>query len=125
MVNLVGTKNALDLAKKMKNLVQFVHLSTAFCNIEPKLVDEKVYDFHHLPEDLIKRAKTTGEEAMSKLQKELLGNHPNSYIYTKRLAEILVRDHYEHLPVCIVRPTIVMPASFEPVPGWVSHCVYN
>ena len=39
--------------------------------------------------------------------------------YTKRLAEILVRDEYKNIPVCIVRPSIVTPAIWEPLQGWV------
>ncbi len=54
------------------------------------------------------------------MQKTVLGVHPNTYTYTKRLAEILVRDEFaKGLPVCIVRPSIVVPAMKEPLPGWV------
>lgn len=119
IMNLVGTKNTLDLAKQMKNLIQIVHLSTAFCNIEPEIVDEKVYDYHHKPEDLIRCAEWMSEEAMAELQKEILGVHQNTYTYTKRLAEILVRNEYENLPLSIVRPSIVTPAIYEPLDGWV------
>lgn len=45
--------------------------------------------------------------------------NPSRYTYTKRLAELLVRDQYPNLPVCIVRPSIVTPAYQEPIPGWV------
>lgn len=41
------------------------------------------------------------------------------YSYTKRLAEILVRDEYKNIPSCIVRPSVVTPAIWEPFPGWV------
>lgn len=117
--NLTATKYALDLAMQMKKLVQFVHLSTAFCCEDQDVLQEKVYEFHHKPEDLIKCAEWMSEETMRAMQKEILGTQPNTYTYTKRLAEILVRDHYGKLPVCIVRPSIVSPAFREPLPGWV------
>lgn len=119
IMNLVGTRNTLELAKQMKNLVQLVHLSTAFCNVEPEVAEEKVYDFHHDPNDLIRCAEWMSEEAMASMQKNVLGDHPNTYTYTKRLAEILVRDEYKNLPLCIARPSIVTPAWLEPIPGWV------
>jgi alcohol-forming fatty acyl-CoA reductase len=119
IMNVVGTKNAIDLAGKMKNLIQFVHLSTAFCNVEPEIADEIVYDCDHRPEDLINLTQWMSEESMELVQKSVLGVHPNTYTYTKRLAEILVRNEYENLPVCIVRPSIVTPSYFEPLPGWV------
>jgi alcohol-forming fatty acyl-CoA reductase len=120
LANLTATKNVLDLAKQMKNLIQFVHTSTAFCYEDQEVLLEKVYDFPHRPEDLMKCAEWMTESAMSAMQKEILGSQPNTYTYTKRLAEVLVRDHYQSMPVCIVRPSIVSPSFREPMPGCVS-----
>lgn len=121
LTNLTATKYVLDVAKQMKRLLQMIHTSTAFCNIEHDVMEEKVYDYPHRPEDLIRCAEWLSEEALAVAQKEILGVHPNTYTYTKRMAEILVRDEYEkgNLPVCIVRPSIVGPAHQEPLPGWV------
>ena len=121
IMNIVGTKNAINLARQMRMLIQFVHLSTAFCNVEPEISEEKVYDFDHNPEDLINLTEWMSEKTMIAVQKGILGIHPNTYTYTKRLAEILVRNEYNNgtLPVCIVRPSIVTPSYIEPVPGWV------
>lgn len=117
--NLIATKYVLDLAKQMRNLVQVVHTSTAFCNVDQDVMYEKVYDHPQDPEDVIKAAQWMNEESMAAAQKEIMGYHPNTYTYTKRLAEILVRNHYENdkLPVCIVRPSIVGPSYSEPFPG--------
>ena len=79
IMNLIGTRNTLDLVKQMSNLIYMVHLSTAFCNVEPEIADEKVYDFHHRPEDLINCAEWMSEDAMATFQKEILGVHPNTY----------------------------------------------
>jgi alcohol-forming fatty acyl-CoA reductase len=121
LMNLTATKYVLDLAKQMKNLIQMVHTSTAFCNVEQDILEERVYESHHRPIDLINTAQWMTEDAMAKIQKDILGVHPNTYTYTKRLAEILVRDEYNNskLPVCIVRPSIVTPSYAEPLPGWV------
>jgi alcohol-forming fatty acyl-CoA reductase len=120
-MNLTGTKCVLDVAKQMKRLIQMVHTSTAFCNVEHAIMEEKVYDSPHRPEDLIRCAEWLSEESLAVAQKDILGVHPNTYTYTKRLAEILVRDEFNKgtLPVCIVRPSIVGPAYQEPLPGWV------
>lgn len=120
ITNLTATKNVIEVAKQMKNLIQMVHVSTAFCCEDQEILHEKVYDFHHNPHELIKCAEWMSEETMAAMQKSLLGSQPNTYTYTKRLAEILVREEYEKLPVCIVRPSIVSPAFKEPMPGWVS-----
>jgi len=121
LANLTATKNVIELAKQMKNLLQVVHLSTAFCCEDQTVLYEKVYDFHHRPDDLIKCAEWMTEDAMAAMQKSVLGTQPNTYTYTKRLAEILVRDEFDLglMPVCIVRPSVVSPAFSDPVPGWV------
>ncbi|CAG9802080.1 unnamed protein product [Chironomus riparius] len=121
IMNLTGTKHVVDVAKRIKNLIQMVHTSTAFCNVEHEILEEKVNDFPHEPLDLINMAEWLSEEGMSSIQKDLLGVHPNTYTYTKRLAEILVRDEYEksNLPACIVRPSVVTPSFNDPIPGWV------
>ena len=118
-MNLMGTKYTLDVAKQMKKLLQMVHTSTAFCNPDQEILYEKVYDYPDKPADAIKCAETMTEEALANVQKAVLKSHPNTYTYTKRLAEIMVRDEYANIPVCIVRPSIVTPAYKEPLPGWV------
>lgn len=121
LINLTGTKNVINLAKQMKNLVQMIHLSTAFCCEDIEVLHEKVYDHPHSPLDLIRCAEWMSDSAMALMQKDVLGSQPNTYTYTKRLSEILVRDEYdaEKFPICIVRPSIVSPAYREPLPGWV------
>ncbi|GLG96801.1 Putative fatty acyl-CoA reductase CG5065 [Gryllus bimaculatus] len=51
--------------------------------------------------------------------RKLLGKHPNCYTFSKRLAETLVDEEKERMPVVIVRPSIVSPSFKEPLPGWV------
>jgi hypothetical protein len=53
----------------------------------------------------------------------LLGNCPNTYTYTKALAEQLLEEQCGTVPLAIVRPSIVTAALKEPVPGWVDN--YN
>jgi fatty acyl-CoA reductase len=121
LINLAGTKHVINLAKKMENLIQVIHLSTAFCCEDIEVLHEKVYDHPHSPLDLIRCAEWMNDSAMASMQKDVLGSQPNTYTYTKRLSEVLVRDEYdaEKFPICIVRPSIVSPAYREPLPGWV------
>lgn len=106
-MNLLGTKHAIEICKKMNNLILLVHLSTAFCTCdETGLLYEKVYDWAHDPKELLRCAEWMDEKAMEAITPKLLGPHPNTYTYTKRLAEILVRSEAANLPVCIVRPSI-------------------
>ncbi|KAG5682565.1 hypothetical protein PVAND_011910 [Polypedilum vanderplanki] len=120
IMNLAGTKNVIDIAKMMPNLQLMVHFSTGFCCPELKVLDEKIIECDDDPMDLIRCSKWMNEAAMAKLQKYVLKYQPNTYTYSKRLAEILCRNEYEKgLNICIVRPSIIIPSLYEPVVGWV------
>lgn len=118
-MNLIGTKHVIDMAKRMPNLVSIIHLSTAFCNSEHEIMQEKVYECPDDPLDLIRCAEWMDDETMANMGDTLIKPHPNTYTYTKRLAEIYVRSRFPDLPICIVRPSIVTPAYKDPLPGWV------
>ena len=104
--NLTGTKHVLDVCKCMKKLISVIHLSTAFCNSDQKVMEEKIYDWPQDPLDLIRCAEWMDVDSMEAINNNLMAPHPNTYLYTKRLAEILVRNEYSSLPICIVRPSI-------------------
>ncbi|XP_039955032.1 putative fatty acyl-CoA reductase CG5065 isoform X2 [Bactrocera tryoni] len=120
-MNTTGTRRALDISKQMKGLEAFVHVSTAFCNCDQEVMYEKVYEYPHKPEDLMRMVEWMDLKTLESITPELMKPHPNTYTYSKRLAEILVRDHYETMPVIIARPSIVSPAAFEPQKGWVDN----
>ena len=45
----------------------------------------------------------------------LVGDMPNTYTYTKKLAEEYLRKEAKDLPIAVVRPSIVGAAYKEPV----------
>lgn len=51
----------------------------------------------------------------------LLGEWPNTYVYTKAITEDVVRKYSVGLPICIVRPSIVTSTDEEPIPGWINN----
>jgi long-chain acyl-CoA synthetase len=59
---------------------------------------------NHLTEKGIKRAKELG--------------WPNTYTYTKSLAESLIAKHGNGLPIAVVRPAIVETSVEKPFRGW-------
>lgn len=78
-MNLLGTKYAIDICKLMPNLVLMVHSSTAFCTCdETALMYERVYDWKHDPQNLLRCAEWMDEETMKLMTPSLLGPHPNT-----------------------------------------------
>lgn len=53
--------------------------------------------------------------------RRLIGSRPNTYTFTKALAEHVLVQQSGNLPVVIVRPSIVTAAWREPIPGWVDN----
>ncbi|OXU28704.1 hypothetical protein TSAR_010944 [Trichomalopsis sarcophagae] len=61
---LVGTKTVLDMAKTLRNLVAFVHLSTAFCHVDQEELCEHVYESPYNPHDVIKLVNWLDEKSL-------------------------------------------------------------
>jgi len=120
-MNVVGTYRVLELAKQIKNLKVFVHVSTAFCHVDVEVMEEKIYDTPISPKDIMRMCEWMDEQSLDIIQPRVLHPHPNSYTYSKRLAEALVDEYFPEIPACIVRPSIVTPSVKEPVPGWVDN----
>lgn len=51
----------------------------------------------------------------------MIGAWPNTYTYTKALAEDVVRRNSEGLPVGVFRPAIVTSSAKEPLVGWIDN----
>ncbi|XP_065216399.1 putative fatty acyl-CoA reductase CG5065 [Planococcus citri] len=117
-VNTVGTIRMLDLAQKMKKLEAFVHISTAFCCCENHEVAERIYPSKHNPYDVINLTRWMEPDLLDTITPRLIYPLPNTYIYSKRLTESLLLDYESKVPIIVARPSIVIPAYQEPLPGW-------
>lgn len=110
-INVLGTKRTLELAKSLQHLASYVYLSTAFCNSNYRgLIKEKVYSSGHDPADMISRAQRNEFPLSSHdpKTKAIIGRHPNTYTFTKQLAETMILNEMRGLPVGIVRPSVGM-----------------
>lgn len=124
-MNTMGTQRVLALARDMKKLDVFIHLSTAFCSADIDVFEEKVYhitlvtnidyifsialqvyDSPYDPIDIINTAKWMPAEALVKATADIIKPHPNTYTFTKRLGETLVANEAKNMRVVIVRPSI-------------------
>jgi hypothetical protein len=53
--------------------------------------------------------------------KEIIGRHPNTYTFSKALAEQYLIESANDLPIAIVRPSIVVASWKHPIPGWIDN----
>lgn len=120
-INTTGTLHLLQLATRMQKLQVFLHTSTAYCYCDIPIVEEKTYLVNESPYDIINLVEWMKPEVLEEITDKLIKPHPNTYTYSKRLAENVVNDYYPKIPVVIARPSIVIPAWKEPIPGWVDN----
>uniref|UniRef100_A0A3Q3SBH0 Fatty acyl-CoA reductase n=1 Tax=Mastacembelus armatus TaxID=205130 RepID=A0A3Q3SBH0_9TELE len=120
-LNVLATQKMLALAHQMKHLEIFIHISTAYANCDQELIEEIIYpppiDYHKLIDTL----DWMEDDLVSTLTPKLIGARPNTYTYTKALAEYLVQQEAGDLNVAIVRPSIVGASWKEPFPGWIDN----
>ncbi|XP_049883785.1 fatty acyl-CoA reductase wat-like [Pectinophora gossypiella] len=116
-INVKGTKEVLRLAKECKNLRAITHVSTAFSNTHVPYIEEKFYE-PPLTVEALEAVSELDESLIEEILPKLLGKRPNTYCFTKAVAEEAVRKYGEGLPICIVRPSIVVSTYEEPVRGW-------
>ncbi|XP_050358546.1 putative fatty acyl-CoA reductase CG5065 [Nymphalis io] len=120
-LNTVGVLKTLQLAERMKKLVVFLHVSTAFCHDGVEILEEKMYPSKHNPFDVIECLKWMDDELLDSLQETLIKPYPNTYGYTKCLSEQVLTSFVGKFPIAIGRPSIVIPSAKEPMPGWIDN----
>eukprot|EP00331_Platyophrya_macrostoma_P000161 CAMPEP_0176407508 /NCGR_PEP_ID=MMETSP0127-20121128/1448_1 /TAXON_ID=938130 /ORGANISM="Platyophrya macrostoma, Strain WH" /LENGTH=519 /DNA_ID=CAMNT_0017786717 /DNA_START=155 /DNA_END=1714 /DNA_ORIENTATION=- len=124
-MNTLGALRVLALAHKSKHLEAMVHTSTCYVNWARKgrdvPVKEELYPLSFDPEAMCKHILSLHESSIASETERLLTmyNFPNTYTFTKSMAEHLIRKNKGKLPVTIVRPAIIGCSYRDPCPGWI------
>lgn len=118
LINLLGTRRVMELSQEMKNLTSVVHISSAYVNSFLLETDEVLYPAPENAEKVIQLVKDNTEEELEKITPGLIKDHPNTYTFTKHLAEHEVSKCAAKFPCGIVRPSMITAAWHEPLPGW-------
>ena len=88
-INYFGCMKMLELAHECKRLQVFTHVSTAYvnCNRPSGIVEEEIYDLDIDVEDTVKQLMAMNPQEVALKEKTLIGDFPNTYTYTKSMAE--------------------------------------
>lgn len=84
----------------------FVHVSTAFAHCNHRYIQERFYHSAITGENACKLGECLDEHTLNELTATIIKGYPNTYTYTKVLAEDIVQNYAEKLPVTIFRPGI-------------------
>jgi fatty acyl-CoA reductase len=125
-INITGALRVLEFAKQCKKLTRLVDVSTAYVTPHPGggalVVEEKLvelpFDSTQVYEEII--AGRSDEKALLART-----GHPNTYTFTKCLAETLLSQRHGDVPLTLLRPSVVSACRRRPFPGWIdSHAAY-
>ncbi|XP_039432837.1 fatty acyl-CoA reductase wat-like [Culex pipiens pallens] len=121
--NVICSRKLFDMASRMKHLKSIVHVSTFYSTCDRSDIKEQISN--DIPfgghDNILQILSHLQEQEKVQLTPLILGKMPNSYTFSKKCAEVMIQNHYNHLPIAIFRPPIVVSAYQEPIPGWVDN----
>lgn len=110
-----NTVTALNWMKKFQECANgelYLYISTAYVNFHRMQSGE-------IPEEILEKgmSSTTLSNILENKQ-SFIGNYENTYVYSKQLAEVLLREEKREKRLVILRPSIIIPALEAPYAGW-------
>lgn len=96
-------------------------MSTAYVNCNRQgFIEEKIYDLENDedPEALIEAISKMNPQDIIDNEKQIIGKYPNTYTFSKSMAERVLKKKHGKLHVSIVRPSIIIASYQEPIQGW-------
>ncbi|XP_019868915.2 fatty acyl-CoA reductase wat [Aethina tumida] len=120
-INVRGTLEILKIARRCKHLKCLVHVSTAYSHCPKNEIGEEFYPPPIDPNYLLEVTEELSDEDLETMQLSLLGDWPNSYSFTKAVAEEIIKTNSDGIPTCIYRPAIVTATFKEPYKSWMDN----
>ncbi|XP_059617001.1 putative fatty acyl-CoA reductase CG5065 [Phlebotomus argentipes] len=120
-MNTRSARELLGIAENLKHLLVLVHISTTYCNPSYSVIEEKIYPPLANWREAIKLAENMDEDTLEVLGAKYMDFQPNTYTFTKSLAEQIMNEYREKLPIIVFRPSIISPSVKEPFEGWVDN----
>lgn len=117
-MNTRGTREIVEFAKTLSNIKVIMHVSTTYSHPELKIVGEVIHEPYVDWRKSIEICEKTDDDVMRVLTNLYTNFMPNTYTFTKALAEQIVDDNKDELPLVLFRPSIVISSMKEPFPGF-------
>jgi fatty acyl-CoA reductase len=119
MMNTRGTREVMKFAEGLDDIKVVMHVSTTYSNPHRHVIEEHVYPPTADWRKTIEICEKIDDSEIDVLTSHYSSFMPNTYTFTKNLAESIANDYKDKIPLVIFRPSIVVSAVNEPLPGWV------
>ncbi|KAK9884343.1 hypothetical protein WA026_005293 [Henosepilachna vigintioctopunctata] len=120
-INVKAPMYLVRMAQQIKNLKAFMHVSTAYTNCVQNFIEERTYPPPMKGEELIKIVDNISDKSMDIITSRLIGKWPNTYTFTKAVAENVIAEEGKGIPAAIFRPSIIISTFKEPIPAWINN----
>ncbi|XP_055317180.1 fatty acyl-CoA reductase wat-like [Sitodiplosis mosellana] len=120
-INVQACKDVMQICSEMVNLKSIVHVSTAYTQCPQRYIEEKFYPPPLDSGEMLVLTKCTSDKLLECITPVLLDKWPNTYTFTKAIAEDVVHQHGAGLPIGMFRPGIVISTYRDPVSGWIDN----
>jgi len=98
----------LNLAKECQQLEIFTHVSTSYVNSNRRhYIEEEIYQPDQDPEIIARDIMQRSVQDVKMNEPKLIGDFPNTYTYTKNLAEKYLINNLGNIKCVILRPAII------------------
>lgn len=124
-MNTRGTREIMQFARSLANIKVIMHVSTTYSHPELKTVGEVIHEPYVDWQKTIEISEKCDDDSMRSLTPLYTNFLPNTYVFTKALAEQIVDDNKDELPLVLFRPSIVISTMKDPIPGWVRAILKN
>jgi len=118
LMNTRGTREIMRFAEQLINIKVVMHVSTTYSHPELKVVGEVIHEPYVDWQKTIEICEKMDEDLIDVVTEKYTRFMPNTYTFTKALAEQIIDDHKHKLPLVLFRPSIVISSMKEPFPGW-------
>jgi alcohol-forming fatty acyl-CoA reductase len=117
MINTRGTREVMEFALGLKNLKILCHISTTYSNVYESLIKEELYPAIADWRKTIEICEKFTDDELNVFETHYMNFMPNTYVFSKNLAEHVANDYSNRLPIVLLRPSIVLGSIKEPIPG--------
>jgi fatty acyl-CoA reductase len=117
LMNTRGTRELMEFALTLKNLKSIVHVSTTYSNVYVHTLEEKLYPAAADWRKTIEICEKFDDEQLEALTQHFINFMPNTYVFSKNLAEHVSNFYKERLPIVLFRPSVVVSSIQEPFAG--------
>lgn len=117
--NVVAALDVLGFARRCPRLERFVDVSTAYVTPHAGAAAQVQEVLAPLPRPAAQLLDDIRGQARSERRLLQETGHPNTYTLTKSIAEHLLVERRGHVPLTIVRPSVISASLQHPVPGWI------